>query len=60
MKHVKFILGRELKDRRESISVYTARLENIKMDLEKLNMVIRKLVIEEIELVKALEVLKDE
>ncbi len=60
MKHVKFILGKELGSVQESIIDYNKRIESLTEDMEKLTAVMEKLLREEIELLKALEVLDNE
>ena len=60
MKHVKFILGKELGSVQESIIDYNKRIGGLKEDMEKLTAVMEKLLREEIELLKALEVLDNE
>ncbi len=58
MKHVKFVLSKDLDVLKGKIDVFNGRIRIVKEDLGKLQVVLQRLLKEEIEVVKALSLLE--
>ncbi len=58
MKHVKFVLSKDLDALKGKIDVFNGRIRIVKEDLGKLQVVLQRLLKEEVEVVKALSLLE--
>ncbi len=58
MKHVKFVLSKDLESIRKNIENYNGRMGVLKDDLDRMLRIVEKLLKEEIEVVKALSLLE--
>ena len=59
MKHVKFILEMDLEETRGFIENYSAKIDRLKEDIEKIHLLQERYLEQEIELVKALALLEE-